>query len=134
MGLFTRKNRRATDKVAETVTVLGTGFEFSGDLTSTENLRVEGRIKGNCDVRGAVTVGADCTWEGNINADVVIVQGKVHGDIHARKKLDLMAGARVTGDITAPAIAMDVGAICEGQIHMQDQVQLTNFEDRRAAS
>jgi cytoskeletal protein CcmA (bactofilin family) len=45
-----------------------------------------------------------------------------------------MAGARVTGDITAPAIAMDVGAICEGQIHMQDQVQLTNFEDRRAAS
>lgn len=138
MGFFSNKPPAAPVSAPapqpKTVTVLGTEFELVGDLSSSENVQAEGRVKGNGDVRGTITVGSDCTWEGNITADFVVVKGKVQGNISAHKKLDLLAGARVTGDITAPAISMDVGAICEGQVHMQEQAGLASIADRQTAS
>jgi cytoskeletal protein CcmA (bactofilin family) len=61
----------------------------------------------------------------------VVVEGRVEGDIAARGKLDLVAGARVTGDISSPVIAMDVGAICEGQVHMGGGARPQSYTDQR---
>jgi cytoskeletal protein CcmA (bactofilin family) len=131
MGLFNKnKGRRFADN-RRFETTLAAGTEFIGDLSGGVATRVDGRVVGNGDLQGMLLVGVDCTWEGNITADEVIVEGRVDGDIVARKRLELLSGARVTGDIRCPVITMDVGAICEGQIHMQDASNLTTFKDQR---
>jgi cytoskeletal protein CcmA (bactofilin family) len=137
MALFGKKKqpqpqRRATDEIEAFGTVLGKTCEFTGELSSQESVRIDGHAVGTAEIADMVRLGPECNWQGSVSADVVVVEGRVEGDIAARSKLDLLAGARVTGDIRSPVIAMDVGAICEGQIHMAGQGQPRRYTGRRA--
>jgi cytoskeletal protein CcmA (bactofilin family) len=46
----------------------------------------------------------------------VIVNGAVEGDVHAEKRLDLGAEARITGDVYYSLIEMAVGAAVNGKM------------------
>jgi cytoskeletal protein CcmA (bactofilin family) len=136
MGLFGKKKappqRRATDAAEEFGTVIGRECEFTGELSSRESVRIDGHVVGTAEIAGMIRLGPECNWRGSVSADIVVVEGCVEGDIVARGKLDLISGARVTGDIRSPVIAMDVGAICEGQVHMGGGTGPTSYVDRRA--
>jgi cytoskeletal protein CcmA (bactofilin family) len=137
MGLFRKKKeappqRRATDAVEGFGTVIGRECVFTGELNSRESVRIDGRVNGTAEIAGMIRLGPECNWQGSVTADVVVVEGRVEGDISARGKLDLVAGARVTGDISSPVIAMDVGAICEGQVHMGGGAGPMSYSGRRA--
>ncbi len=119
-----RKKTESAERRSLTSTILGSAAQFHGDISSTENIDAHGAIDANAEIHGRLLVESGCRWKGNILADEVIVHGKVDGDIVARNRLELASGSSVTGDIRCPVIAMDVGAICEGQIHMQDASQV----------
>ncbi len=131
-GFIKKKSRRFTDDVGRIATIIGPDIQFVGDLKSSENMRVESRVVGDGEVSGALIVGAQCVWKGNISADIVIVDGRVDGNINASKKLVLLPGARVSGDIKSPAIAMAEGAVCEGKVHMRNKAQPMSFTEQRA--
>jgi cytoskeletal protein CcmA (bactofilin family) len=76
-------------------------------------------------------VGEGGRWQGNIEADNVIVSGEVQGDIVVHNKLELTPTARVTGRISSPAIAVAEGAIHHGEVHMAKQADIVRFTEKR---
>src|SRR5450759_9031 len=55
----------------------------------------------------------------NIEARNVILHGRVHGDIHASERVELLKSASLTGNISTARILIEDGAFFTGTIDMQ---------------
>src|ERR1041384_8755354 len=72
------------------MTTIGPSAIFTGELTTTEDLIVEGRIEGYLHVRDAtVTVGQSASIKADIRATRVFVLGHVEGAIVASERIEL---------------------------------------------
>jgi len=121
--------RRSLDYLSKLPTILGHEVVHVGALVGPDNYVVHGRVQGDSDIDGALLIGPDCLWVGNITADTVIIKGRVEGDVQARFKLELRPSARVKGNLSSPVIAIAEGAVLQGQVS-PDSI-LTQFRERR---
>jgi cytoskeletal protein CcmA (bactofilin family) len=57
--------------------------------------------------------------KGDIRARVIVVDGKVEGDLYATESVNIRAAAKVKGNVFAPRIGIADGALFQGQVEMQ---------------
>jgi len=95
--------------------VLSTDVEVKGTLKFTNDLIVDGRIEGEIQSEGNLTIGENARIKAEIRTTTVTVHGKVHGNITAKDRVDLKSGAEVVGDIKATILTMEPGAIFLGK-------------------
>jgi cytoskeletal protein CcmA (bactofilin family) len=104
--------------------VLGPGVVWTGNLSGSGGVRIEGAFEGEIALRGLLVVGGTgkvtCP---HIKANVVIIAGAVRGDITAQK-VEIRATGRVWGDVVTAAFATEEGAFLRGQIRMEDEVDI----------
>ena len=98
---------------------VGGGTVLTGETTFEAMLRVDGHLKGSVTSEdGTLIVGAN----GRVDADIIVsealVNGAVEGDITAGSKLTLGRTATVVGNIQAPRLIIEDGAILEGSCRM----------------
>jgi cytoskeletal protein CcmA (bactofilin family) len=98
---------------AEITTILGAGASFEGKLTYEGAVRIDGRFAGEISTEGALLVGPGAEVRATIRAGSIIIEGRVHGD------LDLRASGRLVGNLTTPSLAVERGAVLEGQCRME---------------
>jgi cytoskeletal protein CcmA (bactofilin family) len=109
-GAPPREERRMTAWVGKSVV-------FKGDLSSSEDMTVDGRVEGTIEVRDhALTLGPDAAIRASIVARRVTVHGSVRGSITASEAVVLLETASVEGDILAPRFAIADGALVKGRI------------------
>jgi cytoskeletal protein CcmA (bactofilin family) len=84
----------------------------------------EGTLRLDCYVTGVVRsqtgtliVSETAELQANIFVARAIVDGLVRGDIRATERVELGSKARVIGNIETPALAIQPGAMFEGQCH-----------------
>jgi cytoskeletal protein CcmA (bactofilin family) len=107
---------------------LGKSVIFKGDLVSSEDMTIEGRVEGTIEVRGhGLTIGPDAEIRADIVAQTVIVLGAVTGSITAQDKVDIGEAGSVEGNIHSPRLSMAEGSMLRGQV----DVGTRNDEDRR---
>ena len=101
-------------------TLISRATRVNGDLHFTGELQVEGKVTGNIyadDEKDAKLVIADTgVIEGEVRVPVVIVNGKVVGNIHSSKHLELAAKAHVTGTVHYNSIQMVKGSQLNGSM------------------
>ena len=124
-------SRRTLDKISRFSSCIGENTTFTGKFSGGENMLVLGHVKGEGDACKVVVIGSSGRWDGKLNADVVIVEGKVNGDIVAREKIELLSGSKVMGNLSCPVVAMETGAIHDGHIEMNSTTQVKHFEEKR---
>jgi cytoskeletal protein CcmA (bactofilin family) len=96
---------------------VGKSVVFKGELVSSEDMSIDGRVEGTVDVRDhTLTVGPDAEIHANISAKTITIHGAVTGSIKASDKVDIRETGKVDGDITAPRVAMAEGADLHGRI------------------
>ena len=96
---------------------VGSSIVFQGLLTSSEDLTIAGRVKGDVEVRdNLLVIAPDAHIEGNIHALDVIVNGRVTGDIEARGTVEVGATGNVAGDIVTPRMTVSEGATLNGRL------------------
>jgi cytoskeletal protein CcmA (bactofilin family) len=66
------------------------------------------------DGSGVVAVGPGAEIKGNVSARRVLIAGTVQGNVQGTDNVQLLAGARVSGDIAYGAIAIVCGARVNG--------------------
>lgn len=125
------KRRRSTDQVIVFSSQIGTGTLLRGVLNGKGNYHIQGEVAGDGDIEGAVVLAAGGCWKGDVTADYVQIAGKVEGNVVARSKIDLAPTAVVTGDLSAPVIAIAEGALYEGAISRPRKTQVTRYSERR---
>jgi len=82
-------------------------------------LKIDGQTEGSIHYAGTVRVGPQGSVTGEIHAQTIIVEGAIDGDLHASTVVRILAGARVTGDVKAPQLALLRGGRLRGRITMQ---------------
>jgi cytoskeletal protein CcmA (bactofilin family) len=95
--------------------VLSSDVEIKGTVKFTNDLVVDGRIEGEIQSEGNLTVGENARLKAEIKTGTVVVYGKVHGNIIAADKVELKATAEVVGDIKAKTLSIEPGAIFVGK-------------------
>ena len=99
---------------------VGQSVKVTGELTSREDLTVEGQVDGSISLPdNHLTIGANGRIKAQIMAKTVMILGQVKGDIMAKEKVDIAPSGSVEGDITAPRVAIADGARFRGSIDME---------------
>ncbi len=100
---------------AATRNILSTDVEIKGIVKFTNDLVVDGKIEGEINSDGNLTVGENARIKAEIKTATVVVYGKVHGNITATDRVELKASGEVVGDIKAKTLAIEAGAIFVGK-------------------
>ena len=99
--------------------VIGPKIRINGDITGEENLIVEGRVQGSIQLaEHSVDVGQTGQVHADITAKVVKVDGEVRGDITGHEKVTISRTGNVQGNIVAPRVQLEDGALFRGSIDM----------------
>ena len=75
--------------------VLGPTLRFRGELSAQEDLIIQGSVEGSITHTQSLTVGTDGSMKGDIRARVIVIDGKVEGDLYATDSVNIRATAKV---------------------------------------
>ena len=95
--------------------VLAADVEIKGNLKFSGELTFEGKLDGEINTDGTLNLGDSAVINGNINAQTVIVRGKVNGNIVAKEKIDIKAKTELFGDIRASRLTVEEGVTFVGK-------------------
>jgi cytoskeletal protein CcmA (bactofilin family) len=93
---------------------LGRGVRLEGKLTFSGTVRIDATFKGSIVTDGVLVVGDQAKVDADIACGSVVVEGEVNGNVTAKEGVELRGTARVRGDVEAPTLAVERGAIFEG--------------------
>ena len=101
-------------------TLIGSQVVIRGDLHFSGGLYIEGRIIGKVVAEegqhAIVTLAEQGSIEGEVRAPVVVINGQLHGDVHAGDRVELAAKARVRGNVHYQVVEMTAGAQLTGRL------------------
>jgi cytoskeletal protein CcmA (bactofilin family) len=95
--------------------VLTADVEIKGNLKFSGELTFDGKLEGEIQTDGALNLGDSATINGNINAQSVVVRGKINGNIYAKEKIEIKAKAELFGDIRAAKLIVEEGVTFVGK-------------------
>jgi len=117
-----KQNKSDIDTI---VTTLGKETVFSGTLSFSESLKIDGNFEGEIDATGFLYIDEAATVKATkIRASSILVGGVVHGDLEAQDKLELLPSARVYGNIKTTRLKIADGVIFEGACEMISDPEL----------
>ncbi|MDF1816925.1 MAG: polymer-forming cytoskeletal protein [Verrucomicrobiales bacterium] len=94
--------------------ILSSDVEIKGTLKFSNDLIIDGRIEGEVNSEGDLTVGENAHIQGDINTRSVTVFGKIVGNIKVTDRCELKQNAHLEGDVAAGKLAIEEGAIFMG--------------------
>ena len=101
----------------EVVTDVGETLTVKGELSAREHVIINGTVEGDVSVPDhGVAIGPQGNIKGNIFAKTITVLGRVIGTLTAERSAELRRTAQVEGELIAPAVVIDDGAVLQGSI------------------
>jgi len=99
--------------------VIGAGIRVNGEISGSENLLIEGRVDGKVNLSGNdVTIGKSGQVSADVVAKTIRVAGEVNGDLKAKERVVISGTGNVRGNVIAPRVVLEDGAIFKGSIDM----------------
>ena len=99
-------------------TVIGAGITIEGEISSDEDIVVQGTVRGKLDAKDGVTVEAGGVVEADITGGPLTCAGSVTGNVTSNDRVELQPGARVVGNVKATRITIADGAQFKGNVDM----------------
>ena len=108
-----------TASTAEDVAIIGSSIVIKGEIRGGQDIVIEGQVEGAINLNGhQVSIGQSGDVNADIQASVVQIDGKVSGDVCANEKVIISRSGNVNGNIVAPRVMLEDGAIFKGSIDM----------------
>ncbi|MEN8162899.1 MAG: polymer-forming cytoskeletal protein [Acidobacteriota bacterium] len=99
---------------------IGRSITIKGDITGDEDLHIQGTVDGSVNLKEHnVTIDPEGRVKADVHGRTITVQGHVEGDLFGREQVILRPSCRVSGNITAPRVALEDGANFRGTIDME---------------
>lgn len=105
------------------MTVIGPDTKIKGEMYFEKSARILGSFEGKIIAQGEVQIGVGALCNAAVEAERVIVDGRVNGPITARDRLTLTSNAQVQGDLTAGTLVVAEGASFVGHCHVGPHAQ-----------
>jgi cytoskeletal protein CcmA (bactofilin family) len=108
--------QRQAPAPAPTPTVFGKSMKIIGEVTSDEELYLDGDLDGKLNLNNRLTIGPNSKVNANIKAQEIIVFGTIKGNVESESRVSLRTGASIVGDIKTAGIVIEDGAYFKGGI------------------
>jgi len=106
-------------------TLISNKTKITGDIYFTGGLHIDGHVTGTIkaedDADGVVRISNRGVVEGDVVAPHVIVNGRVNGDVHSSKHIELAEKASIKGNVFYNLIEMAMGAAVNGNLVHSDK-------------
>lgn len=110
------------------------GSRVSGQLSFQGPARIDGFVEGEIQCQGPLTVGEGAEVRARISGQVVTIQGKVEGNVTAKERVELLAPARLIGNVNAPRLIIAEGVVFDGDCSMAAATSSQSVSIERAAA
>jgi cytoskeletal protein CcmA (bactofilin family) len=121
LDIFKRKLRQDHQAMPdeEIVALLEPGVEIEGKIKVTSGMvRLNCQFKGMVCSEGTIIVASQGDIEADLEATQISIAGKVKGNVHASKQLQLKEHSILLGDVETPSLVIDPGAYFTGRCNM----------------
>ena len=98
--------------------VIGKGTVITGDIETSGDIRIDGKLEGNLFCKARVILGQGAVLEGNLNAAHAELAGEVSGKVEVKEMLTLKSSASIHGDINTGKLVIEAGAKFNGSCKM----------------
>lgn len=95
--------------------LLNTDVEIKGTLKFSGELTFDGKLDGDINSEGTLTLGDNAVVKGTIDVGSVVVRGKITGNVIAKEKIDIKAKTELFGDIRASKLVIEEGVTFVGK-------------------
>src|SRR3569833_276674 len=96
--------------------VIASDLTIEGKIVGSGHVRIAGRFKGDVQVVGNVTLDTGAHLEGQVKASVVVVGGELLGNIENARRVELLEGGVISGDVKAGSLTVAAGSRMRGQV------------------
>ena len=96
--------------------VIAAGLVIEGKIEGSGSVRIAGRFKGDVRIDGNFTIESGAHLTGQVMAAVVHVAGELQGNIESAKRVDVMDGGVIVGDVKAGSITVAAGSRMRGNV------------------
>jgi cytoskeletal protein CcmA (bactofilin family) len=117
------KRPRLKDRRTELSAYLDERSDVEGTCTFSGTAMLNGKFKGVIQSSDTLVVGERAVVHASITGGCVVIHGEVVGNILANERLELRGAARVFGDVAAPVLVIEDGALFEGHCRMTQALQ-----------
>jgi cytoskeletal protein CcmA (bactofilin family) len=105
---------------SQSTTLISKDSEIDGNITFSGDLEIQGLVRGNIvaspDSKATVRVVEGGRVEGEVHAPIVIINGRIVGDVHCSEHVELAAKAEVEGNVHYNLIEMVKGSQVNGSL------------------
>lgn len=99
--------------------MIGPSITIKGEVTGDEDLVIQGKVEGTITLKAhEVSVGESGKVSADISAKVIKIDGEVTGDITGSENVMISRSGHVRGNIVAPRVTLEDGAVFKGSIDM----------------
>lgn len=95
--------------------LLSADVEIKGSIKFQNDLTIDGKVEGEINSAGTLTIGENAEIRGEIKTKSVSVLGKVNGNITVEEKCELKSRAVLHGDLKAARLVIEDGATFVGK-------------------
>lgn len=92
--------------------------KLTGDATSANVSLNSIQVKGNLVATGLVEIDENSVVNGDIQADSLVLNGKVNGNTTLTNRLSLGSSGTITGDVTAKKLVVAEGGTIDGAVRI----------------
>ena len=95
--------------------ILSSDVEIKGSIKFQKELLIDGKVEGDINSDGILTVGENAEIRGEIKTKSITVYGKVHGNITVAERCELKSKCILQGDLKAARLTIEEGATFIGK-------------------
>jgi cytoskeletal protein CcmA (bactofilin family) len=96
--------------------VIAANLSIEGKIEGSGNVRMAGRFKGDVRIDGNFSIDPGAHLTGQVLAAVVVVGGELQGNIESAKRVDVLEGGVIVGDVKAGSITVAAGSRMRGHV------------------
>ena len=102
------------------VSQISAGTEIKGDIVCSGDLRIDGTVVGNVQVKGKMVIGNSGRVEGEVTCRNGYISGRMKGKIDVQELLSLKATSTMEGEMTTKRLSIEPGSVFCGTCKMGD--------------
>lgn len=103
---------------ANAMNIIGKGTTITGDIDTSNDIRIDGKLEGNLYCKAKVILGNSAILEGNLSALHAEISGEVIGKVEVSEMLTLKNSSTIHGDINTGKLVIEAGAKFNGSCKM----------------
>ena len=109
------------------------GTKIEGKVNATNDIRIDGELKGSLYCKGRVIIGPEGRIDGDISCQNAVIEGTFIGNIKVTETLNVRESAKIEGDVNTNKLLVQPGAIFNVSCSMGGQ-KLQSFAKKVGAT